>query len=149
MCSVIHLFYLIFFFCVFSPVSIWCCFLSSPFLALFLFPFFFFSHWMMLPFVPSFVVCRIHQQGEDSVEYFLGLTPSGIVVLRDKTTVAYYYWPRITKVYFKGRYFMLRVCDKSVSFIFTFMLYSLSLFWLVPFHGKSILVWIKPLELSR
>ncbi|XP_055315632.1 band 4.1-like protein 4 isoform X2 [Sitodiplosis mosellana] len=51
--------------------------------------------------------------GEDSIEYFLGLTPSGIVVLRDKTTVAYYYWPRITKVYFKGRYFMLRVCDKN------------------------------------
>lgn len=54
-------------------------------------------------------------QGEDNIEYFLGLTPSGIVVLRDKTTVAYYYWPRITKVYFKGRYFMLRVCDKNVS----------------------------------
>lgn len=54
-------------------------------------------------------------QGEDSVEYFLGLTPSGIVVLRNKSTVAYYYWPRIAKVYFKGRYFMLRVCDKNVS----------------------------------
>lgn len=66
---------------------------------------------------------RVRQQGEDSVEYFLGLTPSGIVVLRDKTTVAYYYWPRITKVYFKGRYFMLRVCDKSVSFIFQLFFY--------------------------
>ena len=54
-------------------------------------------------------------QGEDSVEYFLGLTPSGIIVLRNKTTVAHYYWPRIAKVYFKGRYFMLRVCDKNVS----------------------------------
>ncbi|XP_059611522.1 band 4.1-like protein 4 isoform X2 [Phlebotomus argentipes] len=51
--------------------------------------------------------------GEDSVEYFLGLTPSGIVVLRNKTTVAHYYWPRIAKVYFKGKYFMLRVCDKN------------------------------------
>lgn len=51
--------------------------------------------------------------GEDSVEYFLGLTPSGIIVLRNKTTVAHYYWPRIAKVYFKGRYFMLRVCDKN------------------------------------
>lgn len=58
-------------------------------------------------------------QGEDSVEYFLGLTPSGIVVLRNKTTVAYYYWPRIAKVYFKGRYFMLRVCDKNVSTLFS------------------------------
>lgn len=54
-------------------------------------------------------------QGEDSVEYFLGLTPSGIIVLRNKATVAHYYWPRIAKVYFKGRYFMIRVCDKNVS----------------------------------
>ncbi|KAI8117561.1 Band 4.1-like protein 4 [Lucilia cuprina] len=51
--------------------------------------------------------------GEDSVEYFLGLTPSGIVVLRNKTTVAHYYWPRIAKVYYKGRYFMLRISDKN------------------------------------
>ncbi|XP_046399439.1 band 4.1-like protein 4 isoform X5 [Ischnura elegans] len=51
--------------------------------------------------------------GEDNVEYFLGLTPSGIIVLRNKTKVGNYYWPRITKVYFKGRYFMLRVCDKN------------------------------------
>ncbi|XP_067614655.1 band 4.1-like protein 4 isoform X1 [Eurosta solidaginis] len=51
--------------------------------------------------------------GEDSVEYFLGLTLSGIVVLRNKTTVAHYYWPRIAKVYYKGRYFMLRISDKN------------------------------------
>lgn len=51
--------------------------------------------------------------GEDHVEYFLGLTPSGIVVLRNKNTVGNYYWPRITKIYFKGRYFMLRVTDKN------------------------------------
>lgn len=54
-------------------------------------------------------------QGEDSVEYYLGLTPSGVIVLRNKTTVAHYYWPRIGKVFFKGKYFMLRVCDKNVS----------------------------------
>src|SRR5690349_7929883 len=56
-----------------------------------------------------------YSQGEDSVEYFLGLTPSGIIVLRNKSTVAHYFWPRIAKVYFKGRYFMIRVCDKNVS----------------------------------
>lgn len=79
------------------------CFVSSYLFTYFLLIFFcqlFFLVWFL--------------QGEDSVEYFLGLTPSGIVVLRDKTTVAYYYWPRIAKVYFKGRYFMLRVCDKNV-----------------------------------
>jgi FERM C-terminal PH-like domain len=57
-----------------------------------------------------------YTQGEDSVEYFLGLTPSGIIVLRNKSSVAHYYWPRIAKVHFKGRYFMIRVCDKNVSF---------------------------------
>ena len=56
-----------------------------------------------------------HLQGEDSVEYYLGLTPSGVIVLRNKTTVAHYYWPRIGKVFHKGKYFMLRVCDKNVS----------------------------------
>ncbi|XP_022246371.1 LOW QUALITY PROTEIN: band 4.1-like protein 4 [Limulus polyphemus] len=51
--------------------------------------------------------------GEDNIEYFLGLTPSGVIVLRNKTKVGNYFWPRITKVYFKGKYFMLRVRDKN------------------------------------
>ncbi|XP_046661412.1 band 4.1-like protein 4 isoform X2 [Homalodisca vitripennis] len=51
--------------------------------------------------------------GEDNVEYFLGLTPTGVIVLRNKNKVANYYWPRISKIYHKGRYFMLRVCDKN------------------------------------
>ncbi|CAG0894157.1 unnamed protein product [Darwinula stevensoni] len=51
--------------------------------------------------------------GEDCTEYFLGLTPSGVMVLKNKTRVGYYFWPRITKVYFKKRYFMLRVRDKA------------------------------------
>ncbi|KAK0170006.1 hypothetical protein PV328_010621 [Microctonus aethiopoides] len=51
--------------------------------------------------------------GEDNVEYFLGLTPSGIILLRNKTKVGNYYWPRINKIYYKGRYFMLRVSEKN------------------------------------
>lgn len=51
--------------------------------------------------------------GEDNVEYFIGLTPSGVIVLRNKTKVGNYFWPRISKVYFKGKYFMLRVRDKN------------------------------------
>ncbi|KAL1110364.1 hypothetical protein AAG570_007895, partial [Ranatra chinensis] len=51
--------------------------------------------------------------GEDNTEYFLGLTPAGVIVLRNKTKVANYYWPRITKIYHKGKYFMLSVCDKN------------------------------------
>ena len=51
--------------------------------------------------------------GEDNIEYFLCLTPSGIIVLRNRTKVGNYFWPRITKIYFKGKYFMLRVRDKN------------------------------------
>ncbi|CAH1988683.1 unnamed protein product [Acanthoscelides obtectus] len=51
--------------------------------------------------------------GEDHTEYFLGLTPSGIIVLKNKNIVGNYYWPRITKIYFKARFFMLRVTDKN------------------------------------
>ena len=41
--------------------------------------------------IPMIVVV-IHSQGEDTVEYFLGLTPSGIVVLRNKAKVGNYFW---------------------------------------------------------
>lgn len=50
--------------------------------------------------------------GEDNIEYYLGLTPSGIIVLRNRGKVGNYFWPRIAKIYFKGRFFMLRVRDK-------------------------------------
>ena len=30
--------------------------------------------------------------GEDNVEYFLGLTPSGVIVLRNKSKVGNYFW---------------------------------------------------------
>ncbi|XP_022662593.1 band 4.1-like protein 4 isoform X6 [Varroa destructor] len=51
--------------------------------------------------------------GEDHVEYYIGLTPAGIVVLKNKTKVGNYFWPRIGKVYYKGCFFMLQVKDKS------------------------------------
>ncbi|XP_042906653.1 band 4.1-like protein 4 [Parasteatoda tepidariorum] len=51
--------------------------------------------------------------GEDSIEYYLGLTPSGILVLRNKTRVGNYFWPRITKVYYKRKYFMIKARDKN------------------------------------
>ncbi len=45
-------------------------------------------------------ICQIHVtcivifllQGEDNIEYFLGLTPSGIIVLRNRTKVGNYFW---------------------------------------------------------
>ncbi|EEB16103.1 4.1 G protein, putative [Pediculus humanus corporis] len=51
--------------------------------------------------------------GEDNVEYFLGLTPSGIIVLRYKNKVGHYFWPRISKIYFKGKYFMIKICGRN------------------------------------
>ena len=51
--------------------------------------------------------------GEDNIEYFLCLTPSGIIVLRNRNKVGNYFWPRINKIYFKGKYFMLKVRDKN------------------------------------
>lgn len=65
--------------------------------------------------------------GEDNVDYFLGLTPSGIVVLRNTAIVGNYYWPRITKIHFTGCYFMLRVADKNVWNFYSTIIRSLTL----------------------
>ncbi|XP_054714455.1 band 4.1-like protein 4 [Uloborus diversus] len=51
--------------------------------------------------------------GDDHVEYLLGLTPSGIVIMKNKSKINIYFWPRINKVFFKGKYFMVRVVDKA------------------------------------
>ncbi|XP_031414464.1 band 4.1-like protein 4 isoform X2 [Clupea harengus] len=53
--------------------------------------------------------------GESHSEYFLGLTPVGVVVYKNKTQVGKYFWPRITKVYFKETQFELRVVGKDCS----------------------------------
>lgn len=58
--------------------------------------------------------------GEKQSEYFLGLTPVGVVVYKNKTQVGKYFWPRITKVYFKETQFELRVmgrdCNETLFF---------------------------------
>ena len=53
-------------------------------------------------------------KGENDVEYFLGLTPSGVIVVRSKTIIANYYWSRIMKIFYKNRFFMLKIRDKNV-----------------------------------
>ncbi|MBZ3886706.1 Band 4.1-like protein 4A [Sciurus carolinensis] len=53
--------------------------------------------------------------GENKSEYFLGLTPIGVVVYKNKKQVGKYFWPRITKVHFKETQFELRVLGKDVS----------------------------------
>ncbi|KAM6984663.1 band 4.1-like protein 4 [Aplochiton taeniatus] len=53
--------------------------------------------------------------GENHSEYFLGLTPIGVVVYKNKTQVGKYFWPRITKVHFKEAQFELRVIGKDCT----------------------------------
>nr|XP_046225517.1 band 4.1-like protein 4A isoform X2 [Oncorhynchus gorbuscha] len=53
--------------------------------------------------------------GENQSEYFLGLTPIGVVVYKNKTQVGKYFWPRITKVHFKETQFELRVVGKDCT----------------------------------
>ncbi|XP_057177382.1 band 4.1-like protein 4 isoform X1 [Triplophysa rosa] len=53
--------------------------------------------------------------GEKQDEYFLGLTPVGVVVYKNKTQVGKYFWPRITKVYFKETQFELRVMGRDCN----------------------------------
>ncbi|XP_069748950.1 band 4.1-like protein 4 isoform X2 [Narcine bancroftii] len=53
--------------------------------------------------------------GENQTEYFLGLTPVGVVVYKNKIQVGKYFWPRITKVNFRETQFELRVLGKDCS----------------------------------
>ncbi|XP_066459152.1 band 4.1-like protein 4A isoform X2 [Eleutherodactylus coqui] len=53
--------------------------------------------------------------GENNSEYFLGLTPVGLVVYKSKKQVGKYFWPKITKIHFKETQFELRVIGKDCS----------------------------------
>ncbi|XP_019306052.2 band 4.1-like protein 4A isoform X4 [Panthera pardus] len=53
--------------------------------------------------------------GENKSEYFLGLTPVGVVVYKNKKQVGKYFWPRVTKVHFKETQFELRVLGKDCN----------------------------------
>ncbi|KAG8456311.1 hypothetical protein GDO86_002192 [Hymenochirus boettgeri] len=53
--------------------------------------------------------------GENNSEYFLGLTPVGVVVYKSKKQVGKYFWPRIAKIHFKETQFELRVLGKDCT----------------------------------
>lgn len=63
--------------------------------------------------------------GDSDVRYFLGLTPSGILVVKDGQRVNNFFWPRIIRVFFKGKQLCIRVRDKANDeTTFTFLLPS-------------------------
>ncbi|XP_022071958.2 band 4.1-like protein 4 isoform X2 [Acanthochromis polyacanthus] len=53
--------------------------------------------------------------GENQTEYFLGPTPVGVVIYKNKELVGKYFWRRITKLHFKDEMFELRVLGKNGS----------------------------------
>lgn len=52
-------------------------------------------------------------KGEDFVEYFVALRPSGVAVYKNKTRVGSYLWSKIERVDFKGKKFYLSVKGKE------------------------------------
>ncbi|XP_075993436.1 band 4.1-like protein 4 isoform X2 [Genypterus blacodes] len=53
--------------------------------------------------------------GENHTKYFLGPTPVGVVIYKNKTLVGKYFWQRISKLHFKEQTFELRVVGKNRS----------------------------------
>ncbi|XP_068560820.1 band 4.1-like protein 4 isoform X2 [Cebidichthys violaceus] len=53
--------------------------------------------------------------GENQTEYFLGPTPVGVVIYKNKVLVGKYFWQRINKLHFKNETFELRIIGKSGS----------------------------------
>ncbi|CAI5665971.1 unnamed protein product [Oreochromis niloticus] len=53
--------------------------------------------------------------GENHTEYFLGPTPVGVVIFKNKELVGKYLWQRIIKLHFKAEKFELRVSGRKGS----------------------------------
>ncbi|KAM4527526.1 band 4.1-like protein 4 isoform 2-T2 [Odontesthes bonariensis] len=53
--------------------------------------------------------------GESQTEYFLGPTPVGVVIFKNKVLVGKYSWQRISKLHFKDKMFEIGVCSRNGS----------------------------------
>ncbi|XP_069370255.1 band 4.1-like protein 4 isoform X2 [Paralichthys olivaceus] len=60
-------------------------------------------------------VSLFNAYGENQSEYFLGPTPVGVVIYKNKVLVGKYFWQRINKLHFKNKTFELRVVGKNGS----------------------------------
>ena len=64
-------------------------------------------------------------RGQDSMEYLLGLTPTGIVLYKKKKQIGSFIWLKVTKLKYKGSCFLLRANqgrndeEKEYAFICT------------------------------
>ena len=69
----------------------------------------------VIRFVQPVYIIFVCNKGDNNIEYFIGLTPTGISVYQNKVKINSYFWPRINKLNYKSCKFMLTVIDKTVN----------------------------------